>query len=49
MAQGVFYTIGKLLKHRCLNELASPIWTFETQVMTKRMAGSQINSLTPDH
>jgi hypothetical protein len=32
-----------------LNGLASPIWTFETQVMAKRRVGSQIDSLTPDH
>jgi hypothetical protein len=31
------------------NGLAWPIWTFETQVMAKRKAGSQIASLTPNH
>jgi hypothetical protein len=31
------------------NELASLIWTFETQVMAKGRARSQIASLTPDH
>ncbi len=45
----VFYTIRKLLKHRCLKWLASPIWTSETQVMAKRRAGNQIGSLNPDH
>jgi hypothetical protein len=43
------YIIGKLLKLRCLNGLAWPIWTSETQVMAKRRAKSQIGSLTPDH
>jgi hypothetical protein len=31
------------------NGLVLPIWTFETQVMIKRKAESQIGSLTPDH
>jgi hypothetical protein len=31
------------------NGLAWSIWTFETQVMTKRWAGSQIGNLTPNH
>ncbi len=32
-----------------LEKLAWPIWTFETQVMAKRNASSQIGSLTPHH
>jgi hypothetical protein len=31
------------------NGLASPIWTFKTQVMAKRRARSQIGNLIPDH
>jgi hypothetical protein len=31
------------------NGLAWPIWTSITQVMAKRKAGSQIDSLTPNH
>jgi hypothetical protein len=31
------------------NGLAWPIWTFETQVMAKTKAGSQIGSLIPNH
>jgi len=31
------------------NGLAWTIWTFATQVMAKRKAGSQTSSLTPDH
>jgi hypothetical protein len=31
------------------NGLAWAIWTFATQVMAKRKAGSQTGSLTPDH
>jgi hypothetical protein len=31
------------------NGLALAIWTFVTQVMGKRRAGSQTGSLTPDH
>jgi len=42
MDWGIFYIIRKLLKCRCLRWLASPIWTYETQVMAKRKATSQI-------
>jgi hypothetical protein len=31
------------------NGFASPIWTFETQVMAKKRVGSQVGSLIPDH
>jgi hypothetical protein len=31
------------------NGLAWTIWTFATQVMAKRRAGSQTSNLTPDH
>ncbi len=31
------------------NGLALAIWTFTAQVMAKRMAGSQIGNLIPDH
>jgi len=31
------------------NELTWAIWTFATQVMAKRKARNQTNSLTPDH
>jgi hypothetical protein len=46
---GVLYIIGRLLKCRCRNGLAWPIWTSATQVMAKRKAGSQTGSLTSDH
>jgi hypothetical protein len=48
MTCGVLHIIGKILEHRCLNELALFIWTSETQVMAKRRVGNQIASLTPD-
>jgi hypothetical protein len=37
------------LEHRCLNGLAWPIWKFETQVMAKRRAKSQIGNFNPNH
>ncbi len=48
MTCGILHIIGKILEHRCLNELALLIWTSETQVMAKRRAGNQTASLTPD-
>jgi len=48
MDYGVLYIIGKLLKCRCLKWITLLIWTFETQVMAKRRAKSQIASLTFD-
>ncbi len=47
--RNVLYIIGKVFKSRCLYGPASPIWTFETQVMAKRKIKSQIGSLTLDH
>jgi len=44
MAYGVFYNIGKLLERRCQKGLALFIWTYETQVMAKRRADSQIGN-----
>jgi len=41
MARRVLYTIGKLLKPRCLKWVRTTHLTFETQVMAKRRAGSQ--------
>ncbi len=46
---GVLGVIGKLLKCRCPNGLELVIWTSSAQVMSKRRAGSQTASLTPDH
>jgi hypothetical protein len=47
--RGVLYIIGKLLKCRCLKWARVTHLDFETQIMAKRKAGSQIGSLTPDH
>jgi hypothetical protein len=49
LALGVLGVIGKVLSVDIKNGLALAIWTFVTQVMGKRRAGSQIGSLTPDH
>jgi hypothetical protein len=43
------YIIGKLLKLRCLNGFAWPIWVLKTQVMTKKRVGNQVDNLTPNH
>jgi hypothetical protein len=48
MACGVLYIIEIFLELRYLNGLTLLIWTFETQVMAKRKAGSQTANLTPD-
>ncbi len=45
----VLYINGKLLKCDVQNGLVLPIWTFAAQVMSKRRAGTQTASLTPDH
>jgi len=38
----IIYTIGKLLKFRCQNGLAWPIWTSKTQVMPKEGSGVKL-------
>jgi len=48
MACSVLYIIGKLLKRRCLKWARISHLEFETQVMAKRRAGSQIANLTPN-
>jgi hypothetical protein len=48
MACGVFYIIGKLLKHRCLKWARIVHLDIKTQVMAKRRAESQTTSLTPN-
>jgi hypothetical protein len=45
----VSYTIGKLLRLRCLKWFAWPIWGLKTQVMAKRKVRSQIANLTFNH
>jgi hypothetical protein len=49
MACSILYIIEKLLERRCLKWARIAHSEFETQVMAKRRAGSQIVSLTPDH
>jgi hypothetical protein len=49
MDWGVPYTIEFFLELRCLKWAHITIWTFETQVMTKVRARSQIANLTPNH
>jgi hypothetical protein len=46
---GFLYINGKVLKCRCPKWPCMSIWTFATQVMGKRRAGSQTGNLTPDH
>ncbi len=46
---GILYTIRNFLNCRCLNGLTWAIWTSSAHVISKRRAGSQTNSLTPDH
>jgi hypothetical protein len=49
MAWGVFLIIGKLLELKCLKWARITHLEFETQIMAKRRAQSQIGNLTPDH
>jgi hypothetical protein len=46
---GVLGVIGKVFKRRYRKCPAFSIWTSAAQVMGKRRAGSQTDSLTPDH
>ncbi len=47
--RGVLYSIGKLLKCRCLKWSCMDHLDISAQVMAKRRAGSQTGSLTPNH
>ncbi len=47
--RGVLYSIGKLLKFRCLKWPCMDHLDISAQVMAKRRAKSQIGSLTLDH
>jgi hypothetical protein len=50
LAFGVFFISLKRYENVDVeNELAWAIWTYAAQVRGKRMAGSQIGSLIPDH
>jgi hypothetical protein len=49
MAQGALHTIEKLLKRRYLKWARITHLDIKTQVMAKRMVGSQIDNLTPNH